>query len=66
MERSLTGALKDLSPQQKEALEDMTNAMINKMLHGPISRLKGNFQSDDEEGTLYVDALKKLFDLSEK
>jgi len=66
MERSLTGALKDLSPQQKEALEDMTNAMINKMLHSPISRLKRNTQSDDEEGTLYVDALKKLFDLTEK
>jgi glutamyl-tRNA reductase len=66
MERSLTGALKDLSPQQKEALEDMTNAMINKMLHGPISRLKRNSQSDDEEGTSYVDALKKLFDLGEK
>lgn len=66
MERSLTGALKGLSPQQKEALEDMTNAMINKMLHGPISRLKRNSQSDDEEGTAYVDALRKLFDLREK
>jgi glutamyl-tRNA reductase len=66
MERSLTGALKDLSLEQKEALEDMTNAMINKMLHGPISRLKRNSQSDDEEGTAYVDALKILFDLREK
>ncbi len=66
MERSLTGVLKDLSPQQKEGLEDMTNAMINKMLHGPISRLKRNSQSDDEEGASYVDALKKLFDLREK
>lgn len=66
MERSLTGVLRDLSPQQKEALEDMTNAMINKMLHGPISRLKRNSQSDGEEGTSYVDALKKLFDLREK
>jgi glutamyl-tRNA reductase len=66
MDRSLTGALKDLSPEQKEALEDMSNAMINKMLHGPISRLKRNSQNDDEEGTAYVDALKKLFDLREK
>lgn len=66
MERSLTGSLKDLSPQQKEALEDMTNAMINKMLHGPISRLKRNSPGDDEKGASYVDALKKLFDLREK
>jgi glutamyl-tRNA reductase len=66
MERSLAGSLRQLTPQQKDALEDMTTAMINKMLHGPITRLKKNSQSDDEEGALYVDALITLFDLKEK
>jgi glutamyl-tRNA reductase len=66
LERSLAGTLRELSQQQKDALEDMTTAMINKMLHGPISRLKKNSQGDDEEGALYVDALIKLFDLQGK
>jgi glutamyl-tRNA reductase len=66
IEKSLGGSLKDLSEQQRAALEDMTNAMINKLLHSPISRLKRNPQDDDEDSTLYVAALKRLFDLEEK
>ena len=66
IERSLGGSLKDLSEQQRAALEDMTNAMINKLLHSPISQLKRNSPDDDEDSTLYVAALKKLFDLEEK
>jgi glutamyl-tRNA reductase len=65
LEKSLGGSLKDLSVQQRVALEDMTTAMINKMLHGPISQLKSNSENDDE-ATLYVAALKKLFDLENK
>jgi len=65
LEKSLGGSLKDLSAQQRAALEDMTTAMINKMLHGPISQLKSNSEND-AEATLYVAALKKLFDLESK
>lgn len=65
IEKSLGGGLKGLSDQQKKALEDMTSAMINKMLHGPIALLKNNGRGDDE-GLLYVVALKKLFDLEDK
>ena len=65
LEKSLGGSLKDLSHQQRAALEDMTTAMINKMLHGPIAQLKNN-HNDDNEATLYVAALKKLFDLEGK
>jgi glutamyl-tRNA reductase len=63
MEKSLGGALRDLSAEQKKALEDMTGAMISKMLHGPISHLKRNSKDAAEEGTLYIAALKKIFDL---
>ncbi|MGE5301915.1 MAG: glutamyl-tRNA reductase [Alphaproteobacteria bacterium] len=66
LERSLTGTLRELSQQQKDALEDMTTAMINKMLHGPISYLKRDSHSADEEGASYVEALIKLFDLKGK
>jgi glutamyl-tRNA reductase len=66
LERSLAGTLRELSQQQKDALEDMTTAMINKMLHGPITHLKKNSQNDDEEGALYIDVLMKLFDLKGK
>jgi glutamyl-tRNA reductase len=65
LEKSLGGSLKDLSDQQRAALEDMTTAMINKMLHGPIAQLK-NHGDDDNEAMLYVAALKKLFDLEGK
>jgi glutamyl-tRNA reductase len=64
IERSLNSGLRNLSEEQKRALEDMTAAMINKMLHGPISHLKRNSSDDgDEERTLYIAALKKLFGL---
>jgi glutamyl-tRNA reductase len=66
LERSLVGNLKDLSDQQRAALEDMTTAMINKLLHGPISQLKRNANSDDEDAAFYVAALKKLFELEGK
>jgi glutamyl-tRNA reductase len=66
IEKSLNGTLRDLSDQQKEALENMTAAMINKMLHGPISRLKHNAAGDDEESVLYIAALKRLFDLEKE
>jgi glutamyl-tRNA reductase len=55
-----------LSETQRAALEDMTTAMINKLLHAPISQLKRNNQDDDEDGALYVAALKKLFQLEGK
>jgi glutamyl-tRNA reductase len=47
-------------------LEDMTTAMINKLLHAPISQLNRNSGDEDEDSALYVATLKKLFDLEEK
>jgi glutamyl-tRNA reductase len=62
LERSLGGSLRDLSEKQREALEDMTTAMMNKILHAPMSHLKVN-SKDENEKNLYIAALKKLFDL---
>jgi glutamyl-tRNA reductase len=63
IEKSFAGGLKDLSIKQRQAIEDMTTAIVNKILHGPITRLKGN---SDEEDLLYTAAIKKLFDLEGK
>jgi glutamyl-tRNA reductase len=65
LEKSLGGSLKDLTEKQRQGLEDMTTAIVNKLLHNPISLLK-NPQTQDEEDILYVAALKKLFDLERK
>jgi glutamyl-tRNA reductase len=66
IERSLGGGLKDLSAQQRAAVDDLTTAMINKLLHGPISQLKKNSADDGDDPTLYLAALKRLFDLEGK
>jgi len=67
IEKSLGGGLKDLSAVQRAALDDLTTAMINKLLHAPISQLKKNpNDGDDDDTTLYVAALKRLFGLEGK
>ncbi len=64
--RSLSGNLKDLSSEQRQGLDDMTTAMINKMLHVPITNLKKDSLEDDDEEALYLAALTKLFGLEGK
>lgn len=50
-----------LSEKERQSLEAMTQAIINKILHGPISRLKGG--EEEAMSHLYVDALRALFQL---
>lgn len=64
IEKSLSGHLRGLSEKQKKAVEDMTAAMLKKILHGPISHLKRTTEGEDD--ALYVAALRKLFDLEDK
>jgi glutamyl-tRNA reductase len=59
LEKTLN-SLKDLSPREREALESMTAAIVNKILHVPITRLK---QPDHRAEAFYVDATRRLFDL---
>jgi glutamyl-tRNA reductase len=53
-----------LSDKEKKSLEALTSAIINKILHPPITLLKRG----DEEATadLYLDALRALFGLPEE
>jgi glutamyl-tRNA reductase len=60
LERTLA-RLPDLSPDEKARVEAMTRAIVKKMLHQPITRLK----SEGGDGELYVAALRDLFDLGQ-
>jgi len=62
LEKTL-GSLKDLTPEQRQALEAMTAAMVNKILHAPITQLK---QKDQRSESYYVDATRRLFGLDEE
>ncbi|MFQ5667685.1 MAG: glutamyl-tRNA reductase [Candidatus Binatia bacterium] len=55
-------ALRDLSPRERESLEAMTTAIVNKILHGPITHLK---QDGREREALYLAAARQLFDITE-
>jgi glutamyl-tRNA reductase len=63
MEKSLGSSLRDLSESERRAIEDMTAAIINKILHGPVTRLKG--RRGNREEALYADALRILFGLED-
>ncbi len=62
--KSLSSNLRGLSEKERQAVEYMTTAMINKILHTPITRLKQ--RSAPEDDVMYIETLKKLFDLEDK
>jgi glutamyl-tRNA reductase len=52
------------SDKERQSLEALTSAIVNKILHTPLSFIK---ETDEEAMTdLYLDALRTLFQLSEK
>jgi len=56
-------ALPGLSDKEKNALENLTAAIVNKILHDPVTALKQ--MSMNSEGDLLADAVKKLFKLEQ-
>jgi glutamyl-tRNA reductase len=54
-------SLKELGPKEKKSIEALTAAIINKVLHQPITVLKQS--QNDGAGENYVDAVRALFDL---
>jgi glutamyl-tRNA reductase len=63
IEKTLPG-LKSLTEKEKKSLEAMTSAIVNKILHHPVTHLKK--EHDSAAGDLYIEATRKLFDLEEK
>ena len=58
LQKSMESSLKDVSERERKAVEDLTSAMINKILHGPLTRLK--------EHAAYHDTVRALFDLDKE
>jgi glutamyl-tRNA reductase len=54
----------DLSEKEKQSLEAMTSAIINKILHDPLTLLKQ--RNEEAMAELYLDALRALFGLPTK
>jgi glutamyl-tRNA reductase len=61
LDRTLA-TFRDLSPRERESLEALTTAIVNKILHGPITHLK---RHDRQRDAFYLAATRALFDLEE-
>ena len=61
LEKSLAGKLRHLGPAEKQALTIMLEAATNKLLHTPVTRLRG--LAGDPKVNDYVDALCDLFEI---
>jgi glutamyl-tRNA reductase len=55
--------LASLTPEQREAVEQVTRGLVNKLLHDPTVRLKD--AAGSARGDLYADALTALFALDD-
>ncbi len=62
--QKVLGRLADLTPEQREAVTAMTHAMVNKLLHQPMTELKRRAALQD--GHLYTSVLRRLFGLEDK
>ena len=51
--------LQSLSSREIEAVERLSRGIVSKLLHGPMSSLRGEGSTDDKKNTL--SALKKMF-----
>ncbi|MBI2412233.1 MAG: glutamyl-tRNA reductase [Deltaproteobacteria bacterium] len=55
-------SLNHLSEKDRKVLDAMTSAIVNKILHHPVTHLKK--EANKVEGDLYIDTIRKLFDLT--
>lgn len=53
--------LKDLSPEAQAAVDQITKAMVNKILHQPIEQLKQ--MAHDPHGAELADLIRKIFNI---
>ncbi len=62
--RTLAG-LGELGERETAALEAMTTAIVNKLLHGPITRIKEEARRDESQRdkSVYLAAVRQLFEI---
>ncbi|MBI5816230.1 MAG: glutamyl-tRNA reductase [Nitrospinae bacterium] len=63
LEKTL-GRLTSLSEKDRETIEKMTAAMMNKMLHAPVVNLKK--KAETEEGPKFIQTARDLFGMEEE
>jgi glutamyl-tRNA reductase len=61
--KTLSAALRHLNENERAALEAMTSAIVNKILHAPITQLK---HQGGREAVYFVAALRQLFEIEER
>lgn len=57
------GRLKSLTPEQREAVDQLTRGIINKILHGPITELKTGAGKPGHNNL--VSLIRRMFDVSD-
>jgi glutamyl-tRNA reductase len=62
--RKALSRLGDLTPEQRETIASLTTAMMNKILHQPMSELRR--RAVHQDGHMYSTVLRRLFGLEEK
>jgi glutamyl-tRNA reductase len=53
--------LKDFNPEQLAIVDQITESLVNKILHNPITQLKG--MAHDPRGADFAEIARKLFNL---
>jgi glutamyl-tRNA reductase len=61
LERAL--ARVELSPEARRAVEGLTRAIVNKIMHAPLARLRA--EAEREEGLAHLEAARTLFALDD-
>jgi glutamyl-tRNA reductase len=60
----LRGKLGALTPQQEQAIEQLTRGLVNKIAHGPIAELRR--QAVNANGSAVVESIRNMFRLEAK
>jgi glutamyl-tRNA reductase len=53
--------LKDMTPEQQSAVDQITQALVNKILHHPVSQLK--HMANDPQGAAMAELVRKIFNI---
>jgi len=59
-----SAVLKSLSPEQRRAVEQLTGAIVNKIVHTPLTQLKR--YDAGRTDALYIEAVRQLFGLADE
>ena len=59
LERTLARIGREVSDEERNALEQMTKSIVNKLMHPPVARLRA--ETDREEGIAMLEAARALF-----